>query len=51
MDKNKLWEYVTPNGKRNSLKTNLFEFYVYLCLIWVIFALGFDLYMIIKHTL
>lgn len=49
MDKNKPAQSVTPNGERSSLKSKIFEIYVYLLLIWVHLALGFDIYMIIKH--
>ena len=37
---NLVWQNISPK---------LFEYYLYLCLAWVFFALGFDIYMIIKH--
>jgi hypothetical protein len=52
MDKNSRAEFATEFGTKNTPKTIgqiLFEMYVYLVLTWVICALGFDIYMIIKH--
>jgi hypothetical protein len=49
MDKNKDTRYVSPSGTRSSLKSKIFEYYVYAVLVWVHLALAFDIYMIIKH--
>lgn len=51
MTKNRRWLYVTLSGMRKGLKINLFELYVYLCLGWVMFALGLDIYIILKYGL
>jgi hypothetical protein len=49
MDKNRHRLYVTPSGKESSLKSKIFEYYIYAVLVWVHLALAFDIYMIIKH--
>lgn len=49
MDRNRQQLYVTPNGERSSLIDKIFKYYLYFCLGWVMFALSFDIYMIIKH--
>ena len=37
------------NFRWNKISQKLFEYYVYLVLVWVHLALGFEIYMIIKH--
>jgi hypothetical protein len=49
MDKNNHQRYVTPNGKKSSLIDKIFEVYIRIAMVWVIGALCFDIYMIIKH--
>ena len=49
MDRNKPQQSVIPSGEKSSILDTIFRYYLYLCLVWVFFALGFDLYMIIKH--
>ena len=49
MDRNKPQRYVMVNGKRSSLIEKIFEVYIRIALVWVIGALCFDIYMIIKH--
>jgi hypothetical protein len=49
MDKNKDTLYVSPSGTRSRLIDKIFYVYLRLALAWVIFALGFDIVMIIKH--
>jgi hypothetical protein len=49
MDKKQRQLYVTPSGERSSLIDKIFYVYLRLALAWVIFALGFDIVMIIKH--
>lgn len=48
MNNHKHSQSATPNGEKSNW-TKLFELYVYLCLVWVIFALGLDLFIIIRH--
>lgn len=49
MWKDKRMLYVNPNGMKDRIIDKVFKYYLYFCLAWVTFALGFDIFMIIKH--
>lgn len=49
MNKSKHSQSVIASGEKGKIPNMIFEGYVYICLAWVIFALGLDIYIIIKN--
>lgn len=49
MTTTKLMQSVSPNGTTSSLISKIFDVYVRIVMVWVIGALIFDIYMIVKH--
>ena len=50
MQSKRTYQMLKPsNFHWKNISQKLFEYYVYLCVIWVHLALAFEIYMIVKH--